>query len=79
MGSHRRSTPAYMAQRRKLRLEYMDLWVQKETTDETVLPSEVKDKLAELERILTFEDIRFFRCVPVFCVCACLGVYVPPL
>lgn len=52
-----------MAERRKLRLEYVDLWVQKETTSEDVLPAEVKDRLVELERVLTFEDIRFFRFV----------------
>jgi hypothetical protein len=49
-----------MAERRKQRLAYVDAWVQKARCGEPA-PEDVLQTIEELERNLTFEDIRYFR------------------
>jgi vacuolar protein sorting-associated protein 13A/C len=60
----RRWTWTYFAERRDKRIKYVDLYVKKLALPEGQnLPPEDEAALAELERGLSYEDIRFFRSV----------------
>ncbi|EIW72804.1 hypothetical protein TREMEDRAFT_25659 [Tremella mesenterica DSM 1558] len=61
---HRRWTWDYLAERRDTRKKYVELYVKKLALPEgKLLPAEEGTTLAEMERKLSYEDIRFFRSV----------------
>ncbi|KAL1410608.1 Vacuolar protein sorting-associated protein 13 [Vanrija albida] len=54
----------YLKERRDQRIKYVDLYVQKlSLPEDTPLPPDEQEELDQLERELSFEDIRFFRSV----------------